>query len=210
MQLTLFKHLIAVVMLIGSFSKATFNFPKSSPYVRNFPVKKSNTRVITTDKTPKNTLEADLLQKQCSPIFRVVTDIDDTVKSSGGVKLFGVPLGGIDIQYKRGEFYPGAFQFFFELSAHNRKSKLDIPKVAVLTARAKEFLFALALKPKDKLCSAFRKIGDANGYPGWGVSLEHVYYGSVAEWLVQVSLIIIVPMYSHVAKMWNNQDFSGP
>jgi hypothetical protein len=28
---------------------------------------------------------------------RVVTDIDDTVKSSGGVKLFGIPLGGIDV-----------------------------------------------------------------------------------------------------------------
>lgn len=28
---------------------------------------------------------------------RVVTDIDDTIKSSGGVKLFGIPLGGIDV-----------------------------------------------------------------------------------------------------------------
>jgi hypothetical protein len=28
---------------------------------------------------------------------RIVTDIDDTVKSSGGVKLFGIPLGGIDV-----------------------------------------------------------------------------------------------------------------
>jgi len=28
---------------------------------------------------------------------RVVTDIDDTVKSSGGIKLFGIPLGGIDV-----------------------------------------------------------------------------------------------------------------
>ncbi len=29
---------------------------------------------------------------------RVVTDIDDTVKSSGGVKLLGIPLGGIDVR----------------------------------------------------------------------------------------------------------------
>ena len=29
---------------------------------------------------------------------RVVTDIDDTVKSSGGVKLFGIALGGIDVR----------------------------------------------------------------------------------------------------------------
>jgi phosphatidate phosphatase APP1 len=27
------------------------------------------------------------------PSVRVVTDIDDTVKSSGGVRLFGIPLG---------------------------------------------------------------------------------------------------------------------
>jgi phosphatidate phosphatase APP1 len=30
---------------------------------------------------------------------KVVTDIDDTVKSSGGVKLFGIPLGGIDVKF---------------------------------------------------------------------------------------------------------------
>lgn len=29
---------------------------------------------------------------------RVVTDIDDTVKSSGNKRLFGIPLGGIDAQ----------------------------------------------------------------------------------------------------------------
>jgi len=28
---------------------------------------------------------------------RIVTDIYDTVKSSGDVKLFGIPLGGIDV-----------------------------------------------------------------------------------------------------------------
>jgi hypothetical protein len=32
-----------------------------------------------------------------APSTKVVTDIDDTVKSSGGVKLFGIPLGGIDV-----------------------------------------------------------------------------------------------------------------
>lgn len=38
---------------------------------------------------------------------KVITDIDDCVKSSGGVKLFGIALGGIDKQYDRGQFYPG-------------------------------------------------------------------------------------------------------
>jgi hypothetical protein len=39
--------------------------------------------------------------------LKVVTDIDDCVKSSGGVKLCGIPLGGVDKQYDRGQFYPG-------------------------------------------------------------------------------------------------------
>lgn len=32
---------------------------------------------------------------------RVVTDIDDTVKSSGNKRLFGIPLGGIDAQCEK-------------------------------------------------------------------------------------------------------------
>jgi len=177
-------------MLFSFFSKAIV-FPKSTAgFFRNVPIKQTEGRALSSTMKPRNALEPGITTNRTSvprrtgtsSIFRVVTDIDDTVKSSGGVKLFGVPLGGIDTQYSRGEFYPGAFQFFFELSAHNRKTTMDIPKVAVLTARAKEFLFALALKPADKLCSAFRNIGEANGYPTWGIALEHVYYGSVAEW----------------------------
>lgn len=38
------------------------------------------------------------------PSTKVVTDIDDTVKSSGGVKLFGIPLGGIDVSTIGKEF----------------------------------------------------------------------------------------------------------
>ena len=113
--------------------------------------------------------------------YKVVTDIDDTVKSSGGVKLLGIPLGGIDTQFKRGTFYPGAFQFAFELSSAVKRS---IPEnVAVLTARAREFKFALALKPGDKLCSAFRAVGQRNGAGEWGIG--DVYYGSVVEWIFQ-------------------------
>lgn len=32
---------------------------------------------------------------------RVVTDIDDTVKSSGNKRLLGIPLGGVDAQCER-------------------------------------------------------------------------------------------------------------
>lgn len=142
-----------------------------------------------------------------SSSIKVVTDIDDTVKSSGGVCLFGktdtyctiavlrvlfnnsthvgIPLGGIDTHFKRGEFYPGVFQFLLELSAQNSLSDSP-PKVAVLTARAREFLFALALKPADKLCSAFRQVGIQNGFADWGVGVgTDVYYGSVVEWILQ-------------------------
>jgi hypothetical protein len=41
------------------------------------------------------------------PFTQVISDVDDTIKSSGGVKIGDVALGGIDTQYERGEFYPG-------------------------------------------------------------------------------------------------------
>lgn len=37
------------------------------------------------------------------PLTQVVSDIDDTLKSSGGVTVAGVALGGIDVQYTRGD-----------------------------------------------------------------------------------------------------------
>lgn len=114
---------------------------------------------------------------------RVVTDIDDTVKSSGGVKLFGIALGGIDTQFKRGEFYPGVFQFAYELSKANAKRSSMPEKVAVLTARAKEFKFALAIKPSSKISVAFAEAGAKNGAKDWGIG--NVYYGSVLEWIFQ-------------------------
>jgi hypothetical protein len=52
------------------------------------------------------------------PLTQVVSDVDDTLKSSGGLEIGGVSLGGIDVQYDRGEFYPGVFQFMWELSLH--------------------------------------------------------------------------------------------
>jgi hypothetical protein len=64
--------------------------------------------------------------------------------------------------------------------------KKAIPEnVAVLTARAREFKFALALKPGDKICSAYRAIGRLNGFSDWGIGADDVYYGSVVEWVFQ-------------------------
>ena len=120
------------------------------------------------------------LSSKESRTVRVITDIDDTVKSSGGVRLFGIALGGIDTQYERGHFYPGAIQFAFELSRH----KNAIPsKLSVLTARARELKFALALKPNGKLCKAYSNVGAKNGFDDWGIGT--VYYGSVKEWIFQ-------------------------
>ena len=108
-----------------------------------------------------NTNENFHFSTKTSGVVRVITDIDDTVKSSGGKTLFGIPLGGIDKQYHRGEFYPGVFQFILELSRHGVTAarmgmKEMVPEtVGVLTARAKEFKFALELKQEGKLCSEF-------------------------------------------------------
>lgn len=60
---------------------------------------------------------------------------------------------------------------------------LQPPKLSVLTARATELKFALALKPKDKLCSAYRTTGEKHGFSDWGIG--DVYYGSVVEWIFQ-------------------------
>ncbi len=124
------------------------------------------------------------------PFTQVISDVDDTLKSSGGVKIGDIALGGIDVQYERGDLYPGVFQFMLELSSHNLSvpnqnddGKLNPPKVAILTARAEEFKLALELKDDSKLAIAFRKVGEKMGFDNWG--LGPVLYGSVAEWVIQ-------------------------
>lgn len=116
------------------------------------------------------------------PHTQVISDVDDTLKSSGGVKIGDIALGGIDVQYSRGDFYPGVFQFMLELSRSTADSSSP-PKVAILTARAEEFKLALELKDDSKLAVAFRETGESAGIEGWG--LGPVLYGSVAEWVIQ-------------------------
>jgi len=119
------------------------------------------------------------------PFTQVISDVDDTLKSSGGVKIGDVALGGIDVQYSRGEFYPGVFQFMLELSLSSitttaTDDKIYPPKVAVLTARAVELKAALELKEDSKLAKEFRKTGENHSpsIDNWG--LGPVLYGSVA------------------------------
>lgn len=117
--------------------------------------------------------------------LQVVTDIDDTIKSSGGVRLSGVPLGGLDTQYARGDAYPGVFQFMFELADHRMPIDSTPLPIAVLTARARELKAVLELREGDPVCAGFRGAARTKGAGGcdWGVG--PVLYGSIAEWVFQ-------------------------
>jgi hypothetical protein len=115
--------------------------------------------------------------------LQVVTDIDDTIKSSGGLEVGGIFLGGVDTAYTRGATYPGVFQFGLELATGRTGSARTPAPIAVLTARAREFQAALEIKQTDKICVGFRSAGEARGLSGWGVG--PVLYGSVAEWICQ-------------------------
>lgn len=103
---------------------------------------------------------------------QVVSDVDDTLKSSGGVNVGGVALGGIDVQYERGDFYPGVGEFMLELSRYGLpEDSANYPaKIAILTARAEEFKAALEIKDESKLAVALRSAGEKAGIEGWGVS----------------------------------------
>ena len=114
--------------------------------------------------------------------LQVVVDVDDTVKSSGNLRLLNIPLGGIDGQYARGAFYPAVDDFVAELAlAHGGAPE----PVAVLTARAKEFKFALALDADDAVVKRFADCGRRKGMAGWGVAYDRVLYGSFHEWIFQ-------------------------
>jgi hypothetical protein len=120
-----------------------------------------------------------------STFTQVISDVDDTLKSSGGVNVAGVALGGIDVQYERGDFYPGVAEFMLEISRHglSDEDSRSPPKVAILTARAEEFKVALEIKENSKLAVAMRTAGERAGISNWGVG--PVLYGSVAEWIIQ-------------------------
>jgi len=112
--------------------------------------------------------------------IQVVVDVDDTVKSSGNVRILDIPLGGIDAQYERGQFYPAVCDFCFELAS----ARSDPEPVAVLTARAEEFAFALRLDDDDKVVKTFRECGTRRNVE-WGVAPDRVLYGSAHEWVFQ-------------------------
>ncbi|KAK2196116.1 hypothetical protein BdWA1_002716 [Babesia duncani] len=111
---------------------------------------------------------------------QVIIDIDDTVKSSGGYKLFNVPLGGVDTQYGRGELYPGSFQFILELAMYkmgrNRKPLL----LAVLTTRIPQ----VPIAPDSILNRRLREVAEKRGVLNWGIDCENkIFYSTLKEWV---------------------------
>ena len=127
---------------------------------------------------------------------QVVSDVDDTLKSSGGIHIFDIALGGIDTQYPRNTIYPGVAEFMLQLSLgprHRPKSSADsssftpmiIPKVAILTARAYELKAFLEIKETNPLAVLFRQTARQyyNMTNDWGFA--PILYGSIVEWIVQ-------------------------
>ena len=109
---------------------------------------------------------------------QVISDVDDTLKSSGGVNVAGVALGGIDTQYARNEYYPGVAQFMLELSRYQGENVPPCttpPKVAILTARAEEFKVALELKESSSLAKSFKETGEESGIAKLGIGTSLVW-----------------------------------
>ncbi|CEM17650.1 unnamed protein product [Vitrella brassicaformis CCMP3155] len=122
---------------------------------------------------------------------QVVVDVDDTIKSSGGWRILNIPIGGIDTQYDRGVFYPGASQFVFELATHQPRPSSPPRKIgnsvkplplAVLTARIPQ----VPIKRTSTVFRRFREIANENNYAEWGIDLRNgVLYSTLKQWVFQ-------------------------
>lgn len=95
--------------------------------------------------------------------LRILSDVDDTIKCSGGPRG-----GGVDEAGYRKEVYPGAVQFMLEL-ARGRGSSPRL--VRLLSARPKKLGF-LRMKPKSRVALEFQRVARENGFPEWGIDFE--------------------------------------
>ena len=124
---------------------------------------------------------------------QVISDVDDTLKSSGGVSVGGVALGGIDVQYDRGDFYPGVGEFMLALSQCGLTEEVNPANIAILTARAEEFKAALEIKEGSKLAVALRSAGEKAGIDGWGVSTDFAwFFGILTVYIYFLTLLNFV------------------
>ncbi|KAF8820694.1 hypothetical protein IE077_002914 [Cardiosporidium cionae] len=137
---------------------------------------------------------------------QVIIDIDDTILSSGGVKLFNFNIGGIDQQYKRGELYPGSAQFVFELAINKLRSDEQPLSVAVLTARIPQVPVRFDSSINQKLISTAERSGIKN----WGIDCDRkVMYSTLNEWFFQETKAArkydnFLTIYRQMSKIHNN------
>lgn len=111
---------------------------------------------------------------------QVIIDIDDTVKSSGGYKLFNVPLGGVDTQYGRGELYPGSFQFILELAMYKMGKHRKPLLLAVLTTRIPQ----VPITVDSALNLRLREVAEKRGVMNWGIDCDNkILYSTLKEWV---------------------------
>lgn len=95
--------------------------------------------------------------------LRILSDVDDTIKCSGGP--YG---GGVDEAGYRKEVYPGAIQFMLELARGPRLVKP--PSVKLLSARPKKLGF-LRMKPTSRVAREFQRVALENDV-AWGIDFE--------------------------------------
>ena len=90
----------------------------------------------------------------------VITDVDDTIKCSGGFKQGYV--GGVDMcdrskGEKKGEFYPGILEFEIALSKGTNDREKANDRIVPASARPHVLKTVLGIKEKDKITDAFRE-----------------------------------------------------
>ncbi|SCM23373.1 conserved Plasmodium protein, unknown function [Plasmodium chabaudi chabaudi] len=111
---------------------------------------------------------------------QVIIDIDDTIRSSGGYKLFNYALGGVDAQYHRGETYPGSFQFIFELAMNKLPPECKPLLISVLTARIPQ----VPITENSFLNVKFHEVAERRGIKNWGIDCDNkILYSTLKEWV---------------------------
>eukprot|EP00439_Symbiodinium_sp_Y106_P039359 s7302_g4.t2 len=110
---------------------------------------------------------------------QILSDVDDTIKCSGGPRG-----GGIDECGYRKEIYPGAVQFMLEIACGRAAGTFSKdrppPSVRLLSARPEKLGF-LRMKPTSKVAREFQRVAEANELPSWGIDFQGSKYGRLRD-----------------------------
>jgi len=109
----------------------------------------------------------------------VLTDVDDTIKCSGG------GVGGVDKQClgtKPHKMYPGVADFQLAL-ARGVNNSMEPRKVIPLSARPSELRWILKMKENSPENEAYKKAASKAGIASWGIDTVRAGYGSVADFI---------------------------